>query len=123
MFDRVIDASSKNLLDQYQSAKQDIPITPPGTGDNEVAQATGSDGYVVFKTRYLERLSNTADIHLQASNSITLDLKGGTIALAQDKSIALTTDVGYIVSISGGNVKTERIVDGGNITITAGGER
>lgn len=108
MYDRAIDASSKNLLDQYQSSKWRTPLKTPNTGYGE------------FTTRYLERLSETADIQLHASNSITLDLKGDALVLAQDKNISLTTVNGDIFSISGGSITTERLHNGGNITMSAG---
>lgn len=115
------DDVSRNLVEQYQSAKWDIALTPPGTGATEAAKAMAGDGYSAFTTRYLERLSQTADISLQATNSITLDLKGDTLALAADRNFSLTTTDGNITSVSAGNIETTRTTTGGNITLTAGG--
>lgn len=111
----------RNLVEQYQSAKWNIALTPPGTGATEVTKATAADGYSAFTTRYLERLSQTADISLQATNSITLDLKGDTLALASDRNFSLTTTNGNISSVSAGTISTTRTGSGGNITMTAGG--
>lgn len=80
-----------------------------------------SDGYSAFTTRYLERLSQSADISLQATNNITLDLKGDTLALASDRNFSLTTTNGNISSVSAGTITTTRTGSGGNITMTAGG--
>jgi hypothetical protein len=98
-----------------------ITLTPPGTGATEAAKAMASDGYSAFTTRYLERLSQSADISLQASNSITLDLQGDTLALASDRNLSLTTTNGNISSVSAGTITTTRTGSGGNITLNAGG--
>jgi filamentous hemagglutinin family protein len=111
----------RNLVEQYQSAKWGISLTPPGTGATEVIKATASDGYSAFTTRYLERLSQSANISLQASNSITLDLQGDTLAMASDRNFSLTTTNGNISSVSSGTITTTRTGSGGNITMTAGG--
>jgi hypothetical protein len=113
--------AERNLMHQYQSAKWGIALTPPGTGATEVAKATAADGYSAFTTRYLERLSQSADISLQATNSITLDLKGDTLALASDRNLSLTTTNGNIASVSAGTITTTRTGSGGNITLNAGG--
>lgn len=113
--------AARNIVEQYQSAKWGLALTPPGTGATEVAKATAPDGYSVFTTRYLERLSQSADISLLASNSITLDLKGDTLALGNDRNLSLTTTNGNISSASAGTITTSRNTTGGNISITAGG--
>ncbi|MCB2078432.1 MAG: filamentous hemagglutinin N-terminal domain-containing protein, partial [Novosphingobium sp.] len=114
-------ATPRSLVEQYQSAKWGVALTPPGTGATEAAKAMASDGYSAFTTRYLERLSQSADISLQATNNITLDLKGDTLALASDRNFSLTTTSGNISSASAGTITTTRTGSGGNITMTAGG--
>lgn len=116
-----LSSTNQQLVDQYQSAKWGIALSPPGTGSTEVAKATASDGYSAFTTRYLERLSNTADILLQATSSITLDLKGDTLSLANDRNITLQTTNGNISNASAGSIVTNRTGSGGNITFNAGG--
>src|SRR5262249_44472751 len=90
-YNTALPTNAQALSNQYQSARWGIALTPPGTGATEAAKAMASDGYSSFTTRYLERLSQSADIALQATNSITLDLKGDTLALANDRSLSLTT--------------------------------
>jgi filamentous hemagglutinin family protein len=121
IYNILLSSNTRNLVEQYQSAKWGIALTPPGTGADEVTKATSADGYSVFTTRYLERLSQSADISLQATNSITLDLKGDTLALASDRNLSMTTATGNISSVSGGTLATNRTTTGGNITLTAGG--
>lgn len=121
VYDTDLSTSARQLVDQYHSARSSIALTPPGTGATEVAKATASDGYSVFTTRYLERLSSSADISLQATNSITLDLKGDTLSLAADRSLTLATTNGNITSASAGAINTSRTGTGGNITMTSGG--
>ena len=77
-------------------------------------------GYSVFAANYLERLSNTADIVLQADSTIKLDLKGDALTLSDDKSITLQTTNGDISTLSAGSFVTKRTGSGGNITFTAG---
>lgn len=120
-YDRYLNATDRALVDQYQSTKFDINLAPLGTNASENAQATAANGYDVFTTRYLERLSQTADIALQADNSITLDLKGDTLTLTDDRSLSLTTTNGSITDLSAGTIQTNRTTTGGNITLTAGG--
>lgn len=104
-----------NLLNQYQSAKWGIALTPPGTGATEVAKATASDGYSVFTTRYLERLSQSADISLQATNDINLDLKTDTLNFSTlGRSLTLTAG-NQITTASAGAI----ITNGGDITLSA----
>ena len=107
-----LNTQSRNLVDQYQSAKWGFALTPAGTGATEVAKATATDGYSVFTTRYLEKLSATADISLQASNNINLDLKGDTLNLSTaGRNITLTAG-NQITTASSGGITTNN----GNIT-------
>lgn len=117
MYDGALSENDRNLVEQYQSAKWNIALTPPGTGADELAQATASDGYSVFSTRYLERLSNGADIVLAATNSITFDLQGDTLSAGNNQSISLTTTNLDIQSASAGTVQTSGT---GGITFNAG---
>ncbi|MDE1153351.1 MAG: filamentous hemagglutinin N-terminal domain-containing protein [Micavibrio sp.] len=108
--------TARTLLDQYQSAKWNVALSAPGTGATEVAKATSSTGYSVFTTSYLARLSQTADISLQASNNITLDLKGDTLNFTTaGRSLTLTAG-NQISAVSTGGITTNN----GNITMTAG---
>lgn len=116
-YDTNLDDVSRQLVEQYQAARWGIDLLPPGTGATEAAQAMASDGYSAFTTRYLERLSQSADIVLQADNTITLDLKGDTLALDSGRSITLTTTNGDISTASAGTIETFN----GDITFTAGG--
>ncbi len=122
MYDRVLDTDSRGLLEQYKSTKWATSLTPPGTGGTEVAKATASDGYGAFTTRYLEKLSATADIALQATTNITLDLQGDTLTLANDRNISMTTTTGNITDVSAGSIVSNRTGAGGNITLSAGGD-
>ena len=120
-YNTAISDEARNLLEQYQSAKWDISLDLfPGAG-TEAAEAMGDNGYSAFTTNYLERLSNTADIILQADNSITLDLQGDTLTLLDDRSITLRTTNGDINTLSTGSIITNRTNTGGNITLNAGG--
>lgn len=111
----------RNLIEQYQSAKYNIGLLS-GTPATEASMAMdASTGYSAFSADYLERLSATADIVLQASNGITLDLKGDVLTLAGDRSISLTTTNGGIGAVSSGTIETTRTTTGGNITMTASG--
>lgn len=105
----------RDLLTQYQAAKWNIGIANDAGAMNPVT------GYGAFTTDYLTRLSATADIVLQAGNSISLDLQGDTLALANDRSITLTTTNGNIQTLSAGTITTNRTGNGGNITFTADG--
>jgi len=62
-----------------------------------------------------------ADLVLQAKNTISLDLQGDTLNLANDRSITLTTTNGNISTASAGTITTTRTGTGGNITFNAGG--
>lgn len=121
VYNAALTANEQAVLDQYQSVKWDMALIPPGTGGSEAAKAMASDGYSVFTTDYLERLSQSADISLQATNNITLDLKGDTLAVANDRNFSLTTTSGNIAGVSNGVITTNRTGSGGNITMIAGG--
>lgn len=117
LYDSSLPVATRNLLEQYQSAKWGIALTPSGTGATEVAKATASDGYSVFTTRYLERLSLSANVALQASNDIQIDLKGDTLNFSTaGRSLTLTAG-NQIAANSAGAITTNN----GNITMTAGG--
>ena len=118
MYLNALPTDSQALLNQYESAKWGIALTPPGTGATEVAKATASNGYSVFTTRYLERLSSSADISLQATNNIVLDLKGDTLAPAAGRNLSLTAG-NNISNVSSGTITTTQSGgSGGNITLT-----
>ena len=124
VYDTSVTTETRQLLEQYQSAKWDLDLAPPGSGADELSRATASDGYNVFTTRYLERLAQTADIALVANNDITLDLQGDTLNLTgalSDRSISLTATTGNITSVSSATIETLRTINGGNITMNAGG--
>lgn len=105
-YNTALSTNARHLMDQYQSAKWGIALTPPGTGASEVAQATASDGYSVFTTRYLERLSNSANISLQATNDINLDFKGDTLNFST-AGRSLTLNAGnQITTASTGTITT-----------------
>ncbi|MDE1152509.1 MAG: MBG domain-containing protein [Micavibrio sp.] len=115
IYNTALSTDARNLMEQYQSAKWNIALTPPGTGSTEAAKATAADGYSVFTTRYLERLSQTANVSLQATNNITLDLKGDTLNLSTaGRSLSLTAG-NSINSLSSGSITT----NSGNISMTA----
>jgi filamentous hemagglutinin family protein len=134
-YDKDISSVANGLIEQYQAAKWVIDLDPI-TGDplggggagiefNEATASTAkgdaADGYDAFTTRYLEKLSDTADIVLAADNTIIFDLKGDTLSLANDRNITLTTTNGDITDASTGTLRTNRTGAGGNITMTAGG--
>ena len=122
LYDAALSNNARNLIEQYQSAKWGIALTPPGSGATEAAQATASiqkgdavDGYSAFTTRYLERLSQSANISLQSSNNITLDLQGDTLNFATSgRSLTLTAG-NQITTASTGTITTNN----GNISMTA----
>lgn len=111
----------QQLMEQYASAKFGIALKGTGTGENEVERATAADGYSVFAADYLERLSDTADIVLQANNAIKLDLRGDTLTLADDRNLTLQTSNGDITDVSAGRITANRMSSGGNISFIAGG--
>ena len=115
LYNTAISSNARALINQYQSAKWGVALTPPGTGATEVAKATASDGYSVFTTRYLERLSQSADIALQATNNINLDLKGDTLNFATSGRALTLTAGNQITTASAGSITT----NGGNIVLNA----
>ncbi len=119
-YDRILTDTERQLMEQYQSVKTGIALNAPGTGSTEAERAMASDGYSVFTTRYLERLSEGANIVLQADNTITLDLKGDSLNLSDDRSIHLTTTTGNILTASTGSILTNRTGSGGNISFASG---
>ena len=121
IYDENLSDDATALVEQYQAAKWDIELDSGGTGSTEAEKAMAADGYSVFATDYLERLSATADIILQADDSITLDLQGDTLSLDTDRSITLRTTTGDITDVSSGTITTNQTTTGGNITIDAGG--
>ncbi|TAE35047.1 MAG: hypothetical protein EAY65_00155, partial [Alphaproteobacteria bacterium] len=111
-----LSTDARNLVEQYQSAKWGIALTPPGTGADEVTRATAADGYSVFTTRYLERLSQSANVSLVATNNITLDLKGDNLNFSTSGR-SLTMNAGNAISTaSAGSITTNN----GAISLTAG---
>lgn len=112
-----VSLTDRQLLNQYQSAKWGVRLIPPGVASvaSDLAEATAAmthdvgdptKGYSVFTTRYLERLSQSANVSLQASNNITLDLKGDTMNLAT-AGRSLTLNAGnQITTASAGTITT-----------------
>lgn len=116
-----VTASERVLLEQYQSAKWGIALDPVAGAGTEYAEAMGATGYSDFTTRYLERLSQSADISLQATNNIRFDLRGDTLALAADRNLTLTAANNIATATnSAGTISTTRTGTGGNITMNAG---
>lgn len=116
IYNTALSSTARSLIEQYQSAKWDVALTAPGTGAAEAAAAmNATTGYNVFTTRYLERLSQYADVSLQATNNITLDLKADTLALANDRSLTLTAG-NAITTASTGTIQTRGT---GGITFNA----
>ena len=138
IYDQAITTTQKQLIEQYQSAKWGVRLTPPGAGavTTDLQEATqamthnaaapgdaATNGYSSFTTRYLERLSQSADVSLQASNDITFDLRGDTMTLAADRNLILTAGHDIKTTISSpGTIVTSRSAAGGNITMTAGND-
>ncbi len=123
VYNRTNGANTQVLLDQYQSAKWSVELTPPGSGATEVDKATasiyskgdGADGYSVFTTRYLERLSESANVSLAASNNITFDLQTDVLNFATaGRSLTLTAG-NQITTASAGGITT----NGGDVIMNA----
>jgi hypothetical protein len=117
VYSSALSTNSRNLVEQYQSAKWGIALTPPGTsgaGSSEALNAMAStaragdtvDGYSVFTTRYLERLSQSANIDLKASNNINLDLKGDTLNIATANTSVTLNAGNQITTASAGTITT-----------------
>lgn len=118
IYNDTLTADEKAILNQYEAVKWNLALNPKAaTSDSEAVEAMASDGYSVFAARYLERLSQTADIVLQATNNITIDLMGDTLSLDNNRSISLTTTSGDILTASAGAIETHGT---GNISFTAG---
>ncbi len=114
VYNTALTGDAYTVLQQYQSAKWGIALSPSGTGETEVAKATASDGYSAFTTRYLERLSQSANISLQATNNIALDLKGDTLNFSTSgRSLTLSAS-NQITTASTGTITTNN----GNISLT-----
>ena len=122
LYDTALSGNARNLIDQYQSAKWGLALDPLAGAGSEAVEAMASiqkgdaaDGYSVFTTRYLERLSLTADISLRSSNNITLDLKGDDLNLSTaGRSITLQAG-NQILTASAGSITTNN----GGITMIA----
>ena len=95
----------------------DVRIFDKTLSQNQINELNGTE----FTVEGLEYMSNTADIILQADNSITLDLQGDSLTLIDDRSITLRTTNGDISTASTGSIITNRTTTGGNITFNAGG--
>ncbi|MFN7902280.1 MAG: YDG domain-containing protein [Holosporales bacterium] len=124
IYNTELTTNSRNFLEQYQSAKWGVALTPPGTGGTEAAKAMASNGYSVFHKGYLERLSQSANIALVATNSIVInDLTAnggdGILNLATSgRTLSLTAGAGGITM---NNTANTLRTNGGAISITATG--
>ena len=123
ILDSFISTNTRNLFEQYQSAKWGVALTPPGTGATEAAKAMAADGYSVFHKGYLEYLSQSANIALVADTSITVnDLTAnggnGILSLAAGRSLSLTAGAGGITMTNTANTLR---TNGGTISMTATG--
>jgi len=133
-YNGTISTAGRNLISQYESAKWGIALTGPGNATGEAgltgaeAQAAmastqagaTTDGYSVFSASYLNRLSQTSNIILQAGNNINLDLQGNTLSLAAGKNITLAAG-NAISNVSAGTITTSQSAgSGGNISFSAG---
>ncbi len=128
IYNTALGTNARHLVDQYLSAKWNKALTAPGTsgaGTTEALKAMAStaragdtvDGYSVFSTRYLERLGQSANIDLKASNNIVLDLKTDTLNLSR-AGTSITLDAGnQIRTQSAGNITTNN----GTINLTGTG--
>ncbi|MDX1923091.1 MAG: MBG domain-containing protein [Alphaproteobacteria bacterium] len=121
-YNKAVSANEQTLLNQYISGKWNVALLPPGSGATEVAQATASvqkgdavDGYSVFTTRYLQRLSQSANISLQSSNNITLDFQGDNMNFTTAGRTLTLTAGNQITTASTGTITT----NAGAITLNA----
>lgn len=116
--------ANRAMIEQYQSLKWGITLDPLAGAGTEAAEAMhATNGYSGFTTRYLEHLSQSADISLHATNDIVFDLKGDTLTLQADRN--LTLNAGHDIKTtlgSGGEIRTSRTGTGGNISMTAGND-
>lgn len=121
IYNKSLTTNQQQLVDQYLSAKWNRALNPTSASNTEAVEAMSATGYSTFTTRYLERLSTMADIVLQATDSITLDLAGDTLTLDNGRNISLTTSTGDITTASAGTIITNRDGGaGGNISFSAG---
>jgi len=133
VYNTALSNNAQALVNQYESAKWGLTLTGPGvigsesglTG-TEAQQAMASvqagattDGYSVFAASYLERLSQSSNIILEASNNINLDLQGANLTLAAGKNIALVAG-NQILTDSAGTITTSQSGGlGGKISLSA----
>ncbi|TAE83807.1 MAG: filamentous hemagglutinin N-terminal domain-containing protein [Alphaproteobacteria bacterium] len=124
VYDTNLSEAHRNLVDQYQAVKWGVTLDPIAGAGTEAAEAMAhngaaptdraSNGYSVFTKDYLERLSQSADIHLQATQNITLDLKNDSLNVAPARSFTLTAG-DKIINQSVGTINTANA----NITLNA----
>ncbi len=133
VYNTALSTNAQALVNQYQSAKWGIALTGPGvigteTGltGTEAQQAMASvqagattDGYSVFSANYLNRLSQSSNIILQASNNVNIDLQGATLTLAAGKNITLTAGNQILTDSTGTITTSQSSGSGGNITFNA----
>ncbi len=120
-YSKELTTPERNLVSQYQSLKWGIDLDPTAGAGTEAAEAMdATNGFSAFSTRYLEKLSQTANIDLQATDTITLDLKGDVMHIAGGKSFSLTTTNSDIQSVSTGRINTS--LGTGDITMISGGD-
>ncbi len=121
LYGRVLNADETLLINQHLSSQGYLDLDPIAGAGTEAAEAMdATNGFGTFSTRYLEKLSQTANIDLQATDTITLDLQGDTMNLASNKSLTLTTMNSDIISVSGGRINT--FGASGDITMVSGGD-
>jgi filamentous hemagglutinin family protein len=128
-----LSANAVALVGQYKSAAWGGALTGPGVIGTEtgltgaeaqeamasVQAGATTDGYSVFTTSYLTRLSQTSNIILAASNNINLDLQGNTLSLAAGKNITLTAGHQILTDSTGTITTAQSAGIGGNITFNA----
>jgi filamentous hemagglutinin family protein len=110
LYDSDLTATGRSLVEQYLSAKWNIALTPWGTGDTEVEQATAADGYTVFSNMYLARLAQTSDLVLTANEQLNINLMGDTLNIpTQGSNITFNANN---INVAFSTIQT----NGGNIT-------
>jgi hypothetical protein len=133
IFSTTLSTNAQALVNQYQSAKWSIALSGPGVIGSEVGltgteaqkamasvqEGATTDGYSVFAASYLNRLSQSSDIILQASNNINLDLQGATLTLAAGRNITLTAGNQILTASTGGISTSQSSGSGGNIAFSA----
>ena len=100
------------------AAIDDVRLYNTALSANDVAELYGSR----FTVAGIEKMSQTANVSIQATNNITLDLGGDTIDMAANRNLSLTAG-NDILSASAGSIQTA--TDGvtantGNILLAAG---